>query len=356
MQERIIDNEITLIPYYPNPDALAWYQDPALCKQVDNIDRVYDAERLDRMYTFLSTHGECYYIRYGSALVGDVTLRDNAELCIVVSTPYQNRHIGRRCIRDMIARAAEKGFPEVRANIYAFNTQSRRMFESLGFAEYAPEWFRYGITRMTDVYVAAIPDPVHCEPVAPQARQEQLDATKNVAVKAQRYVAWITLLKGLKHSRGLDADAAQLQLDANGRWTSAACGISLSHCKTAVASAISDASVGVDLEPEEGARYTEPLLFRIADEEERRAFEAVPPALRLPVIWTRKEAAFKRRAEQPHSALNEDAKDPAIRTVRIRLDRAYILSVACDSDTTLRIFEIDGERIALRDDFEPIRV
>ena len=39
MKERIVDQETTLIPYYPNPEvALAWYQDLDVRKQVDNID------------------------------------------------------------------------------------------------------------------------------------------------------------------------------------------------------------------------------------------------------------------------------------------------------------------------------
>ena len=33
MQPRIIDEELTLIPYYPNVEAaLPWYQDPDVCK------------------------------------------------------------------------------------------------------------------------------------------------------------------------------------------------------------------------------------------------------------------------------------------------------------------------------------
>jgi hypothetical protein len=72
MEKRAIDHEITLIPYYPCPDiALEWYQDPDVCKQVDNIDYVYTLELLDRMYTYLSEHGECYYIQYQGKLVGD---------------------------------------------------------------------------------------------------------------------------------------------------------------------------------------------------------------------------------------------------------------------------------------------
>ena len=140
MEPRIVDEEITLIPYYPNPAvALAWYQDPDVCKQVDNIDFVYTAERLDAMYEYLSAHGDCYYIQYNGVPVGDVSLRDNAEIAIVVCKAYQNRQIGRRCIREMLALAREKGMPEVRATIYAFNTQSQKAFAAVGFERVSEE-------------------------------------------------------------------------------------------------------------------------------------------------------------------------------------------------------------------------
>ena len=43
MNERIVDNEIKLIPYYRNDEAsLPWYQDLDVCKQVDNRDKPYD--------------------------------------------------------------------------------------------------------------------------------------------------------------------------------------------------------------------------------------------------------------------------------------------------------------------------
>lgn len=148
MEPRIIDEEITLIPYYPDYDTtLAWYQNLELCRQVDNIDCVYTLERLKAMYGFLSTHGSCYYIRYKGVLAGDVTLRDNHEICIVVSRAYQNQHIGRRCVLDMIALAKEKGFQEVKANIYSFNKQSQKMFLAAGFVQTGQEWFEYRISE-----------------------------------------------------------------------------------------------------------------------------------------------------------------------------------------------------------------
>lgn len=142
MEPRIIDEDLTLIPYYPDvATALPWYQDPALCKQVDNMDGVYTPEMLNGMYNYLNTHGQLYYIRYRDVLVGDVCLRDNDEVCIVVCNAYQNRHIGRRCIAEMIRLAREKGLSKIRAHIYSFNTQSQRMFLAAGFSHKGGEWY-----------------------------------------------------------------------------------------------------------------------------------------------------------------------------------------------------------------------
>ena len=144
MDTRIIDAEITLIPYYPNYEtAYAWYQDYDVCKQVDNIDHLYSMDRLKAMYGFLSTHGDCFYIEYRGTLVGDVTLRDNGEISIVICKGYQNKHIGRRCILEMIRLAKEKGFQQVTANIYRFNTQSQKMFLTVGFEKTDEEWYRF---------------------------------------------------------------------------------------------------------------------------------------------------------------------------------------------------------------------
>ena len=71
MTERIIDEELKLIPYYRNDEAsLPWYQDLDVCKQVDNRDEPYDLDLLHAMYDYLSSHGDCYYIEYKGTLVG----------------------------------------------------------------------------------------------------------------------------------------------------------------------------------------------------------------------------------------------------------------------------------------------
>ena len=145
MEKRIVDDEIVLVPYYPNYElTLKWYQDPDVCKQVDNIDYVYSLDRLKSMYEYLSTHGDCYYIEYKNALVGDITLKED-EICIVICKEYQNQHIGRRCIKDMIQLAKEKGLAQVKAQIYSFNKQSQRAFLAIGFEHLENDWYTYNI-------------------------------------------------------------------------------------------------------------------------------------------------------------------------------------------------------------------
>lgn len=144
MTERIVDSDIRLIPYYRNDAvSLPWYQDPQVCKQVDDRDTPYDLELLHAMYDYLSSHGSCWYIEYRGVLVGDVSLRDSGELAIVVCRAYQNRHIGRRCVLDMLALAREKGMEQVTANIYSFNRQSQRMILAVGFEKTDEEWYAY---------------------------------------------------------------------------------------------------------------------------------------------------------------------------------------------------------------------
>lgn len=146
-KEIIVDERLSLVRYYPYyKRTLQWYQDPALCKQVDNIDYPYDKERLCRMYKYLSSRGECYYIKYKENgrfhLVGDISLCDG-KISIVVCKEYQNRHIGRKAVAAILSRASDIGLKHVDAEIYDFNKQSIKMFTDIGFKKIDKERYRY---------------------------------------------------------------------------------------------------------------------------------------------------------------------------------------------------------------------
>lgn len=140
MKRRKVSEEISLVPYFDNFEyTLNWYKDFDVCKQVDNIDFVYDIERLKKMYNYLNENGELYYIEYKNKLVGDICLTNDSEITIVICKEYQNKHIGRKCVYEILKIAKEKSFKSVKANIYTFNKQSQKMFESVGFKKVGGE-------------------------------------------------------------------------------------------------------------------------------------------------------------------------------------------------------------------------
>lgn len=146
MEEIIIENNLKLISYFPNQEiTLKLYQDLDVCKQVDNIDIPYTIERLDAMYNYLSSNGDCYYIEFNNTLVGDVSIFNDNEIAIVISKEFQNQHIGRKCINQMILLAKAKGIKELKATIFSFNTQSKKMFEAAGFKQVGKELYIYKI-------------------------------------------------------------------------------------------------------------------------------------------------------------------------------------------------------------------
>ena len=142
MKSRIVDEEIQLVSYYPNyKTTLVWYQDLELCKQVDDRETAYDLDLLKRMYKYLNEHGELFYIKYKNRLCGDVCLQSNGEINIVVAKSFQNKHIGRRVIIEIIKIAKEKNIQELHAEIYSFNKQSQKMFQSIGFKKVDEEQY-----------------------------------------------------------------------------------------------------------------------------------------------------------------------------------------------------------------------
>lgn len=93
------------------------------------------------MYQYLNQRGDLFYTKYKNRLCGDVCLQTNGEICIVVAKEFQNRHIGRRVVREIIKLAREKEMDTLRAEIYSFNVQSQRMFESVGFKRESSETY-----------------------------------------------------------------------------------------------------------------------------------------------------------------------------------------------------------------------
>lgn len=118
--------------------ALEWYQDTELVYLVDGVKVPYSPEKLERMYKYLNSVGELYFIealgKVGWRPIGDVTFWQE-DMPIVIGEPdYRGRGIGRKVISALALRGKELGYSELYVNeIYAWNPASRRCFEKIGF-------------------------------------------------------------------------------------------------------------------------------------------------------------------------------------------------------------------------------
>ena len=142
MERRIVDGEITLVPYYPNYKAsLPWYQDADVCKQVDNRNSVYDLKLLKAMYRYLNARGSLFTSSTAAACAATSAVHPDGEINIVVAKSFQNKHIGKRVIGEIQKLAREQHIPKLHAEIYSFNAQSQRMFERAGFHKAGDELY-----------------------------------------------------------------------------------------------------------------------------------------------------------------------------------------------------------------------
>lgn len=135
--------EIDLIDYFPAYDiSLAWYKDPLTVKMVDGVQRAYDLDDLIGMYTYLSGHGDLFYISYDNKLIGDCAIFDDNMVALVLDKDYRGEGLGSLVLGKLIDFARDKGLKYLKAEIYDFNEPSFRLFRKFGFKKVGKELYR----------------------------------------------------------------------------------------------------------------------------------------------------------------------------------------------------------------------
>ena len=132
-----------------------------------------------------------------------------------------------------------------------------------------------------------------CMNVLPEWRKEQMLKMKHLRGQIQCAVGYLMVMECI----GIHRDAC------NERWVYNEHGkpyfygrddlfFNISHCKSAVAVAVDDEEVGIDIE--EVARYKESLVkYVLNDEEKSREYGVGSREERFIELWTEKEAVFK---------------------------------------------------------------
>lgn len=195
---------------------------------------------------------------------------------------------------------------------------------------------------MIDVYVAVLPKSEAGAPLSCSERQKEIDALRNERVRREKYYVWRLLEYAIKNSLGADASRLCFTKGKNERWSCEGFEFSLSHSGSALAVAISDKAVGVDVERirvRRAERMAEYILtsrelceYEILSDEEKEEW--------LIHKWCEKEAIFKSWDKEFFSPSKIETADffCVSRSFELSGER-YILSVAADSCDEIRIFD-----------------
>ena len=195
---------------------------------------------------------------------------------------------------------------------------------------------------MIDVYISELPDKVLGEPLVTKERQSEIDAISNERVRREKYYVWRLLEYALKNSLGVSIADAELKKGDTGKWTSSVCELSLSHSGKALAVALSDNAVGVDVERIR-IRSLGKMAEHILTEREREEYSNIPSERKqehLICKWCQKEAIFKLQNLKSFNPSKTETGDFFCQTDSVEMcGEKYILSVAAKKEEKIRFFK-----------------
>ncbi|MCD8266207.1 MAG: 4'-phosphopantetheinyl transferase superfamily protein [Prevotellaceae bacterium] len=161
----------------------------------------------------------------------------------------------------------------------------------------------------------------------PRQRRERLLAYRNLSARRQGALAYLLLREALRERFGLEAPDFAFNEHGKPFFPNYPdIHFNLSHCRDAVACALSREPVGVDIESIRTAKPA--LVSHTMNEEEARTILSAPqPNLQFTILWTRKEALLKLRGTGIAADLAGVLSDCGAR-IDTTVSGTYVCSVA----------------------------
>lgn len=217
---------------------------------------------------------------------------------------------------------------------YSFQTESiRQLFRSI---------------PVVDVYVAEIPQTEVIGKLIPRSRQKEIESVANFDKKREKYFVWKLLEYALKKSFSKEISKVKLKKNSSGKWVCSDCFFSLTHSERAVCVAVSNSSVGVDVEKIQ--KQIVDISKEILSEEEYEEYFAVAdldkPAF-LADAWTKKESLFKLK----------DVKCVTREEFRLLNDKVFHKKITVNGDNySLSVATAHPEKVKLYEDIDLTKV
>lgn len=176
------------------------------------------------------------------------------------------------------------------------------------------------------VFVENYPFNVENEEIYPQERADEIKNCRNFDVKNQKFFAWKLLEKACK-KLGFEFKKINFYKEKN-KWKCDKFYFSISHSKNAVALAISDEKIGIDIEKKDISRFEKlgkKIICNISEIIDNHNLGE-----QLNILWTAKEALFKCGENLIFKPSKEDTTKANIESKMLRVgEEKFFLSVAC---------------------------
>lgn len=196
-----------------------------------------------------------------------------------------------------------------------------------------------------DVYYAKIPDKEIGAPLRSEERNKEIARARNERAKREKYYAWRLLEYAAGRSFEIEPEQLAPYKAESGKWRSDKIEFSISHSDGAVAVAVAEVPVGVDIEPAD-ARHSERLAKRTMTEEELALYYACPEserAIEFIGAWCAKEAIFKAQNEVALVPKSIDTLHSPCSRRTIEIDgRKFVCAVSASYTDRARFFNIDN--------------
>lgn len=171
-------------------------------------------------------------------------------------------------------------------------------------------------------------------PLVPEAQQAEALRFKHTFGKFATLKSYLMLKELLAGNQLVEPDDPLLfEYNAHGKPHLAehpGIHFNISHCPNAIAVAVDDAPIGVDVE-----RFVEPseslLNYCMNDDEVRRVKESEHPEQQFAALWTQKEALFKQRGTGITRELRDVLANPhpdILLTTQLYVEQAFAFTLA----------------------------
>lgn len=192
---------------------------------------------------------------------------------------------------------------------------------------------------MTKVYYGKLSNHRENE-ILNEERKEYINGFKTEEGRRERINVWILLAFAVKNEFGTDIGNLDIKRNENGKWGCSEFCFSLSHSNVAVAVAVSEKQVGVDIErvyrkrkPIQSLNDREKIVYALQSDKDRAFAE----------IWTKKECIFKKSEKKIFLPQKTDSKSEPTVTEFVKIgEDDYCLSVTGDEAEFIEIGEENG--------------